>query len=77
MASPFSRANARESSRACERSALGVEASRERVVLQLRDDSPLDDARVTVLCAGKKSPYRLTPDMLLSRPFAPPLQAMG
>ncbi len=49
--------------------ALGIEASRERVVLHLRDDSPLDAAKVMELCAGKKSPYRLTPDMRLSRRY--------
>jgi transcription-repair coupling factor (superfamily II helicase) len=49
--------------------ALGIEASRERVVIHLRDDSPLDAPKVLELCAGKKSPYRLTPDMRLSRRF--------
>jgi len=49
--------------------ALGIEASRERVVIHLRDDSPLDAPKVLELCAGRKSPYRLTPDMRLSRRF--------
>jgi transcription-repair coupling factor (superfamily II helicase) len=49
--------------------ALGIEASRERVVLHLRDDSPLDAAKVMELCTGKNSPYRLTPDMRLTRRF--------
>ncbi len=49
--------------------ALGIEASRERVVIHLREDSPLDAPRVMELCAGRKSPYRLTPDMRLSRRF--------
>jgi transcription-repair coupling factor (superfamily II helicase) len=49
--------------------ALGIEASRERVVLHLRDDSPLDAAKVMELCANRKSPYKLTPDMRLSRRF--------
>ncbi len=49
--------------------ALGIEASRERVVLHLRDDSPLDAAKVMELCSGRKSPYKLTPDMRLSRRF--------
>ena len=49
--------------------ALGIEASRERVVLHLRDDSPLDAAKVMELCSGRKSPYKLTPDMRLTRRF--------
>ncbi|MFO0649710.1 MAG: transcription-repair coupling factor [Polyangiales bacterium] len=49
--------------------ALGIEASRERVVLHLRDDSPLDAAKVMELCAGRRSAYKLTPDMRLSRRF--------
>jgi transcription-repair coupling factor (superfamily II helicase) len=49
--------------------ALGIEGSRERVTLHLREDSPLDAAKVMELCAGKKSPYRLTPDLRLSRRF--------
>ena len=49
--------------------ALGIEASRERVVLHLREDSPLDAAKVMELCAGRKSPFRLTPDLRLTRRF--------
>lgn len=49
--------------------ALGIEASRERVVIHLREDSPLDAAKVMELCAGKKSVYKLTPDLRLSRRF--------
>ncbi|MBI5516472.1 MAG: transcription-repair coupling factor [Deltaproteobacteria bacterium] len=49
--------------------ALGVEASRERVVLHLREDSPLDGAKVLELCAGRRALYRLTPDMKLTRRF--------
>jgi transcription-repair coupling factor (superfamily II helicase) len=49
--------------------ALGIEASRERVVLHLREDSPLDASKVMELCAGRKSAYRLTPDLRLSRRF--------
>jgi transcription-repair coupling factor (superfamily II helicase) len=49
--------------------ALGIEASRERVVLHLREDSPLDAAKVMELCAGRRSAYKLTPDMRLSRRF--------
>ncbi len=49
--------------------ALGIESSRERVVLHLREDSPIDAAKVMELCAAKKSPYRLTPDLRLTRRF--------
>ncbi len=49
--------------------ALGIEASRERVVIHLREDSPLDAAKVMELCAGKRSAYRLSPDMKLSRRY--------
>jgi transcription-repair coupling factor (superfamily II helicase) len=45
--------------------ALGIEANRERVVVHLRDDSPLDAAKVMELCAAKRSPWKLTPDMRL------------
>jgi len=49
--------------------ALGIEASRERVVLHLREDSPLDGAKVSELVGTRKSAYRLTPDLRLSRRF--------
>ncbi len=50
---------------------LGIEATRERVVVHLREDSPLDAAKVMELCTGKRSPYRLSPDMKLSRRYEP------
>jgi transcription-repair coupling factor (superfamily II helicase) len=43
--------------------------TRERVVVHLRDDSPIDAPRVLELCAAKRSPWKLTPDMRLSRRF--------
>ncbi|MBL8604181.1 MAG: transcription-repair coupling factor [Myxococcales bacterium] len=49
--------------------ALGLEAHKDRVVLHLRDDSPIDAAKVMELCATRKSPWRLTPDMRLTRRF--------
>jgi transcription-repair coupling factor (superfamily II helicase) len=49
--------------------ALGIEASRERVTLHLREDSPIDAAKIMELCAAKKSPYKLTPDLRLTRRF--------
>jgi transcription-repair coupling factor (superfamily II helicase) len=47
--------------------ALGCEASARGVTLHLRDDTPLDPEKVTRLVAGKKSLYKVTPDMRLTR----------
>jgi transcription-repair coupling factor (superfamily II helicase) len=47
--------------------ALGCEATARSVTLHLRDDTPLDPAKVTRLIAEKKSPYKMTPDMRLTR----------
>jgi len=46
---------------------LGCEASAKGVTLHLRGDTPLDPVKVTALVAQKGSPYRLSPDMRLSR----------
>ncbi|HEY3500943.1 MAG TPA: transcription-repair coupling factor [Polyangiaceae bacterium] len=46
---------------------LGCEASAKSVSLLLRDDTPLDPAKVRELIARKRSPYRLTPDGRLTR----------
>jgi len=48
---------------------LGCEASSRQVTLHLREDTTLDPRKVTELVRDKKSPYRLTPDMRLSRRF--------
>lgn len=48
---------------------LGCEASASRVVLHLREDTPLDPAKVMALVQRRGSPFRLTPDMRLSRRF--------
>jgi transcription-repair coupling factor (superfamily II helicase) len=48
---------------------LGCEASSRQVTLHLREDTTLDPRKVTELVREKKSPYRLTPDMRLSRRF--------
>jgi transcription-repair coupling factor (superfamily II helicase) len=48
---------------------LGCEATRERVTLHLREDTPLDPAKVMQKVAAKNSPWRLTPDMKLTRRF--------
>ncbi len=49
--------------------ALGIEAHRDRVVIHLRDDAPIDAPRILELCATRRSPWRLSPDMRLSRRF--------
>ena len=48
---------------------LGCEASSRSVTLHLRADTPLDPRKVTELVRKTKSPYRLTPDMRLTRRF--------
>ncbi|RYE94377.1 MAG: transcription-repair coupling factor, partial [Myxococcales bacterium] len=49
--------------------ALGCEANARLVTLHLRHDTPLDPARVMALIQQKGSPYRMTPDMRLTRRF--------
>jgi transcription-repair coupling factor (superfamily II helicase) len=49
--------------------ALGCEATRERVTLHLREDTPLDPAKVMAKVAMKNSPWKLSPDMKLTRRF--------
>jgi transcription-repair coupling factor (superfamily II helicase) len=49
--------------------ALGCEASATRVTLHLRQDTPLDVEKVLKLVRAAKSPYKLTPDMRLTRRF--------
>jgi len=50
---------------------LGAEASRSRVTLHLREDTPLDPAKVMEVVGRPRSPYRLTPEMKLIRRFDP------
>jgi transcription-repair coupling factor (superfamily II helicase) len=47
--------------------ALACEASEKGVTLHLRDDTPLDPAKVMKLVQAKRSPYKLSPDMRLTR----------
>ncbi len=47
--------------------ALGCEATARGVTLHLRDDTPLDPAKLMKLMGGKQSPYKLSPDMRLTR----------
>jgi transcription-repair coupling factor (superfamily II helicase) len=49
--------------------ALGCEATARSVTLHLREDTPLDPKKVTELVRKTRSPYRLTPDMRLTRRF--------
>jgi transcription-repair coupling factor (superfamily II helicase) len=49
---------------------LGCEANAERVTLHLREDTPLDPAKVMRLVAQPQSPWKLTPDMKLTRRFS-------
>jgi transcription-repair coupling factor (superfamily II helicase) len=48
---------------------LGCEANARQVTLHLREDTPLDPKKISELIAGRKSPYRLSPDMRLVRRF--------
>ncbi|HJL44684.1 MAG TPA: TRCF domain-containing protein, partial [Polyangiaceae bacterium LLY-WYZ-15_(1-7)] len=49
--------------------ALGCEATERRVTLHLREDTPLDPAKVIALVGEPRSPWKLTPDMKLTRRF--------
>jgi transcription-repair coupling factor (superfamily II helicase) len=46
---------------------LGCEANEKSVTLHLREDTPLDPAKLTALVTKKGSPYRVTPDMRVTR----------
>ena len=50
---------------------LGCEASPRRVAFHLREDTPLDPAKVMRLVAQPRSPWKLTPDMKLVHRFDP------
>jgi transcription-repair coupling factor (superfamily II helicase) len=50
--------------------ALGCEANARVVTLHLRDDTPLDPAKITVLMRTSRGAWKLTPDMRLTRRFA-------
>ncbi len=49
--------------------ALGCEATGERVALHLGPDTPLDPAKVMARVTAPRSPWKLTPDMKLTRRF--------
>ncbi|MGZ3417679.1 MAG: transcription-repair coupling factor [Polyangiales bacterium] len=48
---------------------LGLEATRERVTLHFRNDTPIDSAKVMKAVAKKNSPWKLAPDMRLTRRY--------
>jgi transcription-repair coupling factor (superfamily II helicase) len=48
---------------------LGCEANARSVTMHLREDTPLDPRKILELVKTPRSPYRLTPDMRLSRRF--------
>ncbi|MBI2391986.1 MAG: transcription-repair coupling factor [Deltaproteobacteria bacterium] len=50
--------------------ALGCEATRERVTLHLRADAPIDAGKVSKAVSKKSSPWKLSPDMRLTRRLA-------
>jgi transcription-repair coupling factor (superfamily II helicase) len=49
--------------------ALGCEANARVVTLHLREDTPLDPAKVTALIRRTHGAWKLTPDMRLTRRF--------
>jgi transcription-repair coupling factor (superfamily II helicase) len=49
--------------------ALGCEANARVVTLHLREDTPLDPAKITAMIRSSRGAWRLTPDMRLSRRF--------
>jgi len=48
---------------------LGCEATARSVTLHLRDDTPLDAQKILGLVKAKGSPWKITPDMRLTRRF--------
>src|SRR4029077_4319223 len=54
--------------------ALGCEANARLVTLHLRDDTPLDPAKITALIRRSHGAWKLTPDMRLTRRFDGPGQ---
>ena len=48
---------------------LGCEANARSVTLHLREDTPLDPRKILDVVRAPRSPYRITPDMRLTRRF--------
>ena len=57
--------------------ALGCEATRDRVTLHLRSDTPLDPQKLMKAVTKKSSPWKLSPDMRLTRKFEPGAMSDG
>jgi transcription-repair coupling factor (superfamily II helicase) len=57
--------------------ALGCEATRERVTLHLRTDTPLDPQKLLKVVAKRGSPWKLSPDMRLTRRLEPGVAGDG
>jgi len=57
--------------------ALGCEATSDRVTLHLRSDTPLEPAKLMKAVTKKNSPWKLTPDMRLTRRLDPGIAADG
>ncbi len=57
--------------------ALGCEATRERVTLHLRSDTPLDPLKLAALVGKRNAPWKLTPDMRLTRRYDAGVHADG
>ena len=56
---------------------LGCEATARSVTLHLREDTPLDPRKILDLVRRPRSPYRLTPDMRLTRRFEGDESSLG
>jgi transcription-repair coupling factor (superfamily II helicase) len=55
---------------------LGCEANARLVTFHLREDTPLDPAKITALIRKKHGLWKLTPDMRLTRRFEPPADGL-
>jgi transcription-repair coupling factor (superfamily II helicase) len=55
---------------------LGCEADARLVTLHLREDTPLDPGKLTLLIRKKQGAWKLTPDMRLTRRFDPPADGL-
>ncbi|AKU95894.1 Transcription-repair coupling factor [Labilithrix luteola] len=56
---------------------LGCEANAKSVTLHLREDTPLDPKKILDLVKAPRSPYKITPDMRLTRRFEPTREQTG
>ncbi|MFO0611978.1 MAG: transcription-repair coupling factor [Polyangiaceae bacterium] len=49
---------------------LGCDASKQRVNLHMSEDAPVDTPKLLALVQAKRSPFKLSPDMRITRRFA-------